>query len=45
MRKITFLFVFVAALALNAAAVPANAPSNNHVTVMDGPFPPDGIPK
>jgi hypothetical protein len=45
MRKITFLFVFVAVLAANAAVVRPNVGVNNHVTVTDEPFPdPQPIP-
>jgi hypothetical protein len=39
MRKITFLFVFVAVLAANAAVVPTNGVRNNRVTVTEDPFP------
>ena len=46
MRKITFLFVFVAVLAVNAAVVRPNAAGNSHATVTDVPFPdPQPLPK
>ena len=43
MRKITFLFVFVAVLAVNTAVVRPNAIGNSRVTVTEEPFP-DPIP-
>ena len=43
MRKITFLFVFVAVLAVNAAVIPPNATGNCRVAVTDLPAP-DPIP-
>ena len=47
MRKITFLFVFVAVLAVNAAAVRPNATWNSRVVVTDipAPDPPPDPPK